>query len=89
MGLMRAPQTEHFIVVVCRPTFSKKKKDLSPKGEDEPMANLKKLYKKAHDLTGGKKKIDIAQHNESCAALLDVLAKEKFSTVLAVLEGRK
>lgn len=60
------------------------------KREAEPMGlNLTEVYKKAHDKTGGIKVVDIAQHNESCARLMDALAKEKPSDVLAELEARK
>lgn len=69
------------IILFCRTSQPK---------EDEPMGlNLTEVYKKAHDKTGGIKAVDIAQHNESCARLMDALAKEKPSEVLAELEARK
>jgi len=51
--------------------------------------NLTDIYNKAHAATGGEKEVDIAQHNESCGALMDALADEKPSLVLATLEARK
>ena len=51
--------------------------------------DLNEVYNKSHAKTGGVKDVDVAQHAESCAALLDVLAQEKPSAVLAMLEIRK
>lgn len=60
-----------------------------PKKQEASMIDLNVLYKQAHDKTGGEKEVDAAQHAESCAALLDALAQEKPSEVLAMLEARK
>ena len=58
-----------------------------PKEKNKHM-NLNDIYKAAHEKTGGEKDVDIAQHNESCSALMDVLAEQSPSDVLKALEDR-